>query len=85
MNWEQKLHALKKLSFNTRLEMRSPGDWYVQASMQIPEGQMLRGAYGEGPTPEAAVEAHWVIYGCGKIFDCSGKQFRWNGFMWEEV
>lgn len=85
MNYEQKLHALKKLNFSTHLEMREPGNWYVSAGMELADGEhCLRGAYGNGSSPEEAVNAHWEIYGSGQPLKCRESWWRWNGFMWEE-
>jgi hypothetical protein len=92
MTWEQKLAALQVLC-ETSLKMRKPGDWYVSASgREIGGDGMLIGEYGNGKTPEEAVEDDWrkiaeflpsdryVVTGAMRG---SRKQVRWNGFMWE--
>lgn len=85
MNWQEKLHALRKLDFGCHVEMREPGNWYVSARMEHAHGaSMLIGDYGNGTSPEEAVNAHWGTYGDGKPFKCDEKWWRWNGFMWEE-
>lgn len=98
MDWEQKLQALNALS-ECKLVMRKPGDWYVDQGTSIKEhgGCVLRGSYGNGRTPQEAVEQHWQEltelaanqYLVSKdIFDgqtYNRKTVRWNGFMWDHV
>ena len=97
MNWEQKLAACKALRpYGTGLRMRSPGDWYVeQIGLEvIEEGHrgMLVGRYGNGATPEAAVEDHWAKLTASDVaavvLNAMGpdrREVRWNGFMWEDL
>jgi hypothetical protein len=86
MTWEQKLQALQALG-DTSLRMRKPGDWYVNTVANI-KGD---GGYGNGATPEAAVEDHWKKFaesGATVVVDAyspSRREYRWNGFMWEVV
>jgi hypothetical protein len=96
MTWEQKLQALQALS-DVALHMRKPGDWYVNASMEIgaDDSGVLVGSYGNGTTPQEAVEDHWSIYTVllkpkEYCVICTGSQatrrhVRWNGFMWQDV
>ncbi len=93
MTWQQKLAALKALT-STHLEMRSPGDWYVAAySREVSVGCMLKGRYGNGETPEAAVDDDWRQIAEnpeGKIVINAmspekRREVRWNGFMWEDA
>lgn len=93
MNWEQKLAALQAIA-DTCLRMRKPGDWYVSATGRGIGGDGLnRGNYGNGPTPQAAVEDDWrqlvemLPYDRYIIVESRGerRQIRWNGFMWETV
>jgi hypothetical protein len=93
MTWEQKLQALQALS-DVSLRMRKPGDWYVDSRMEIKDGPVLVGAYGNGKTPQAAVEDHWQQYALlpldkGPIvvdaMRDSRRHVRWNGFMWQDV
>ena len=89
MNWEQKLMALKALC-DTHLCMRKPGDWYVSAygrDVVESEGCILAGSYGNGRTPQEAVESDWsVIAEPGHALKITGKGYmRWNGFMWETL
>lgn len=94
MTWEQKLAALQVLC-DTSLRMRKPGDWYVSARGRNVGGDgLLRGAYGNGPTPEAAVTDDWrqlaEMLPSDRFIVVDGltsgrRQVRWNGFMWDEV
>lgn len=96
MTWEQKLQALNALT-PTCVKMRAPGNWYVSAyarELQAHDSCILRGEYGNGHSPEEAVENDWKL-----IAHCSPKDvvlvhatdpkkrraFRWNGFMWQDV
>lgn len=95
LTYEQKLAALKAIA-PTHLEMRKPGDWYVCASDRAVKktgSVMLTGAYGNGESPEAAVNDDWehmlaagkdgfIVIGAGLP---SRKHVRWNGFMWESL
>jgi hypothetical protein len=94
MTWEEKLMALKALC-PTHLEMRAPGNWYVSAhgrETQRPGDDILVGAYGNGKTPEAAVEDDWrqvTARECYVVLNAMvperRRRIRWNGFMWEET
>lgn len=88
MTWEEKFEALKALG-NTSLRMRKPGHWYVEPGGRcIRDGPLGDGAYGEGSTPQAAIEDDWSkIAEGGELIECSPwggpKQLvRWNGYMW---
>lgn len=84
MTWEQKFAAIKAIARSATVEMRKPGDWYVGAGMEHADGSsFLIGNYGNGSTPEEAVEDHWRLYGDGTPFKVRDSWFRWNGFMWE--
>jgi hypothetical protein len=74
--------------------MRKPGDWYVDARMEIKDGSVLVGAFGNGRTPQEAVDDHWAQYAFlpadkGPIvlnaMGESRRHVRWNGFMWQDV
>lgn len=93
LNWEQKLSALQALT-DTALRMRGPGDWYISAERRSVGGDgFLTGTYGNGKTPQEAVEddfrklAEMLPSDKYIVVRKSGgdKQFRWNGFMWQEV
>jgi hypothetical protein len=91
LTWEQKLAACQALA-ECSLKMRKPGDWYVSTSVEtIERGHegMLVGRYGNGPTPEAAVEDHWRQITADDVKALvvramypDRRKVRWNGFMW---
>ncbi len=94
MTWEEKLQALQALC-ETVLIMRKPGNWYVSASGRSIAGDgFLTGSYGNGATPEEAVEDDWNIFVVNLPLDryinvssySAGKEknVRWNGFMWAD-
>lgn len=93
MTWEQKLQALQELG-ECSLRMREPGNWYVsQTSVDIKEGSLLGGGYGNGATPEQAVNDHWERktnlkpnqYLVINAFSDKRRAVRWSGFMWASV
>lgn len=93
MTWEQKLAALQALA-ECHLCMRKPGDWYVSHRVDVGGEGFLRGSYGNGKTPEEAVNDHWEIYTAqlkpGNVVVAYGnsdreKRVRWNGFMWQDA
>jgi len=97
MNWEQKLQALSAIGSDISLNMRKPGDWYVDHrgvdTKEVEGSCCIVGRYGNGVTPAAAVEDHWfrlteeqplaylVVSGLGG----ARRYVRWNGFMWQDV
>jgi hypothetical protein len=91
MHWQQKLAAIIAFAdhYHVALKMRAPDDWYVEAGMTIGGDGMLTGAYGNGRTPEEAVEDHWEIYSNlphdRYAVNHANERARWNGFMWKEV
>lgn len=91
MNWQQKFAAVASLC-DVCVRMRKPDDWYVSAvgrSLVFAGGALLGGSYGNGATPEAAIEDDWTKVGSGtplKIEDHRGiRSARWNGFMWDTI
>ena len=90
MNWEQKLEALKSLC-DIRLIMRTSRDWYIDSHMEIADGVFLSGEYGNGNSPEEAVNNHWELYtndsdiGITKLIKADEKYWYWKRFMWKEV
>lgn len=93
MSWEEKLAAIQSLTGDASLKMRRPGNWYVNARMDLGGNGLLEGKYGNGATPEEAVENHWKIYTMlppdryvvvNGNFD-GNRRLRWNGYMWREV
>lgn len=91
MTWEEKLQALNCLT-ETTVRMRSPGDWYCSGrGREVAKDGLLVGEYGNGSTPQEAVENDWTAMTEKKkiIFVSAGpnsdRRFSWNGFMWQEV
>lgn len=95
MTWEEKFQALAAIG-NISLHMRKPGDWYVRHDASLCWSQFKGGPYGNGTTPQEAVENHWEIFTTLKapgyselravLASVGGqkKEVRWNGFMWCE-
>ena len=95
MTWEQKFMALKALA-EMSLEMRSPGDWFVPSGgveVTSDNSATLTGKYGNGPTPQLAVEDHWKQltelkpgeYLVLHAMLPTRSHHRWNGYMWESL
>lgn len=85
MTWEQKFAAIMSVAPSAEICMRKPGNWYVHANMMHASGSCcLVGNYGNGATPEAAVEDHWSQYGDGQPFFVNDEWLMWNGFMFEK-
>ena len=92
LTWEQKLAACQAIG-DCSVRMRKPGDWYVAHSgvnIATPAG-MLEGRYGNGRTPEAAVEDHWralTMLDRGECVSSDGavgrRYFQWTGYMWRD-
>jgi hypothetical protein len=87
MTWQEKFAALQRLC-PTHLEMRKPGDWYVAAhrrEMTYAGYGFLSGRYGNGATPEEAVEDDWRQVAEGDpwyvVLDAMGpsrRHLRWD-------
>lgn len=92
MNWEQKLQACQSLC-PASLCMREPGDWYVDQRIEVKDGCILKVSYGNGQTPQEAVENHWreltdISPDQYLVINAGGKNmaaYRWHGFMWKQV
>lgn len=92
MTWEEKLAALQALDSGAHVRMRKPGDWYVSWRPNVREDHFLVGEYGNGNSPQAAVESHWdkitnLPADKWLVFDnyTGRRSVRWNGFMWQDV
>lgn len=89
---DQKFQAINALS-PASLKMRQPCDWYVEQSVEIRDGGILIGEYGNGATPQDAIEEHFEKLTSVKypryIVASTGspqrKAVRWNGFMWDHI
>ena len=90
MDWQQKAAALDALH-KIELHIRKPGDWYVHHGVEIGGDGLLIGSYGNGATPEEAVEDHWRKL-CDELpvgryivvnaMNNRRRHVRWNGYMW---
>jgi hypothetical protein len=95
LTWEQKFAAINALG-QAHLCMRAPGDWYVDQRVYVCEREdssVIVGRYGNGHTPEDAVEDHFNTLTAEKplayvvMGEHTGNRRRvlWNGFMWADV
>ena len=94
LTWEEKLEIIQSIegmfSFNTFLAMRKPGNWYVQSRTHIytENSPMIHGNYGNGKTPQEAVENHFKIYvediKDNQYVEYEGKKYRFEGHIWKE-
>ena len=91
MDYQQKFAAINAVC-EAHLCMRKPNDWYVNQPADIKDGSVLVGEYGNGSTPQEAIENHsdiftkllhnkYIVSGNGAC----RKAVRWNGFMWDVV
>lgn len=97
MNWEEKLAAIKSIDGSVSLVMRKPGDWYVSTHAEVTGGELhsvLSSPYGNGRTPQAAVEDHWRQlvdelpqdqYIVLNAMQSNRRHVRWNGHMWADL
>jgi hypothetical protein len=92
MDWQEKAAALDALA-EIEIRFRKPGDWFVNQDVAIKDDHCLVGAWGNGETPQAAIEDHWKVLVEEPKFPLylvarSGDRRRavsWNGFMWADV
>ena len=89
MDWQQKLDAIQAFAGKANLCMRRPNDWFVESGMSVGGDGILSGKYGNGTTPEEAVEEHWHIYSelppDRYAVNRHNRRARWNGYMWREI
>jgi len=98
MDYQQKAAALNALD-DLHILFRSPRDrigiaepWYIAQNVSVYGGSVMIGAYGNGATPEAAIEDHWNqltrdLKPGQYLVARRGTDRRavtWNGFMWED-
>ena len=93
MNWQEKADALDSLA-EIDIKIRKVNDWYVSQRTEIGGDGMLLGSYGNGTTPEEAIENHWFQlvddlpidkYIVTAAMNNERKHWRWNGYMWREA
>lgn len=96
MDWQQKAAALEALA-PISIKFRRPGNWYVDQQVEVKDGGILRGEYGNGCDPEEAINDHWdklttiqsPLYLVARSFFNGNVETRmaarWNGFMWETI
>lgn len=100
MEWQQKAAALAALC-ELRIKFRpaewrigGPEPWYVEQQIEVKDGSILCGTYGNGFTPEEAILDHWQKlvtdlprdqYLVVRAYRDERRAVRWNGFMWEDV
>lgn len=103
MDFDQKSAALRALAEFT-INLRDPyynvgrndgrPSWYILQAIEIKDGSILRGEYGNGHSPEEAILDHWRVIveelpaGRYIVINAAGpnrRAVRWNGFMWAEV
>ena len=92
MTYEQKIQACQAVG-EFSLCMRRPGDWYVDHAVEMkdtPESALLCVTYGNGATPEDAVEDHWKILTAPApmviVLHADRRRLvHWNGFMWQDI
>ena len=92
MDWQQKAAALDALA-PIQVMIREPGDWYINQATEIGGNGLLHGVYGNGRTPQEAIENHWSLLtklepGFYIVTDATDRERRrhrrWNGFMWQD-
>ncbi len=84
------LQAIGKLT----VHRRSASNWYATVDgIEVKQGSFLCGDYGNGKTPEAAIDDCFRVltelkrgeYLVKNAYGESRRAMRWNGFMWQEV
>jgi len=87
MTYEEKFAAINALC-EASVKMRKPGDWYVQPTSFLGGRGFTECTYGEGSTPQEAIEDHWekISNAHYPLYAAAGdKHYEWDGFMWKEV
>jgi hypothetical protein len=92
MKWQEKALALETLC-ELSLKMRNIDDWYVSQNIEVKDGGILKGIYGNGVTPEEAINDHWNKL----VFELADNEYLvtkaygdrkavvWDGFMWKDI
>lgn len=96
MDWNQKAQALNCLGRLTLCPSQVVEyGWYASLdAVEIKDGSILRSGAAHGATPEEAVDGLWrelvedlppEQYLVRDAYTEDRRQFRWTGFMWEDV
>lgn len=90
MDAKQIYMALRALDPNisillTDTRLKSGEQWYVSASLEASDGEILSTISGHADTPEEALQNAWVYVLKAKNIYTKGNRYRWNGFMWEQL
>lgn len=93
MTYEQKMEAMNALNGSVMISMRKPGDWFCSITgVEIGNGKLLSSEYGNGTSPESAIENLWTILTeledneylvLNAMVRDLRRHVRWNGFMWK--
>jgi len=93
MNWQQKADALNSLA-EIDIKIRKEKDWDVGQRTELGGDGVLLGSYGNGTTPEEAIENHWFKlvddippgkYIVTSAMNDKRQHWLWNGYMWREI
>lgn len=96
MTTQDKYDALMALSPSFKIHMRKIGDYYFSPSASVEVATrnkgILRSTYGNGSTPEAAIDDCFrVLTEIGpddflvlEAYSPARREVRWNGFMWAD-
>jgi hypothetical protein len=87
---DQMMAALDAMAGPGKVQMRKPGDWICSHSVDVRDGSVLVGFFGNGTTPQEAIKSQWLGLtqlkeGQYLVTRAHGARVRWNGFMWAAV
>jgi hypothetical protein len=82
--WEEKLEAMCSVK-KVLPKMRKPEDWYcpIPGELINESRTFLTSSFGDGRTPEEAVNKAWEICTNNEI-KVGSKYLLWNGFMFQD-
>lgn len=85
MNTKEKFFAINALRTAT-IGLDKNKNYYIEQAVEISNGGFLESVTGRGASPVEAIEAHWdLLTSTQPTIRSRGKNYRWNGFMWEEI
>jgi hypothetical protein len=99
MDWQHKAAALAGLcEFSIKFReaqwrIGGPEPWYISQGIEVANGRFLTGTYGNGYTPQEAIENHWKVlvdelpageWLVIRAMSEDRRAVRWNGFMWAD-